>query len=172
MEIKKSQGLTSTEERLSEICDSTFLKLWSYPNPYKDDGKELCDLLAVFENHVYIFFDRESRRFDNPENEVTKAWQRWEHEVIEKQINTANGAGRYIKTRRLIYLDAKKTIPFPISVSSGEIHVHKIIVANGAYEACKEYSKDNIYGSLGVTYIDNKCLPTSMMPPINSQCRS
>ena len=23
---------------LAEFCDRSFLKLWSYPNPYKDDG--------------------------------------------------------------------------------------------------------------------------------------
>jgi len=52
MKITKSKGLTPTERLLSELCDLTFLKLWSYPNPCKADGKELCDLLAVFEDHV------------------------------------------------------------------------------------------------------------------------
>ena len=37
-----------TERMLAEFCERTFLKLWSYPNPYKDDGHELCDLLVVF----------------------------------------------------------------------------------------------------------------------------
>jgi hypothetical protein len=41
MEIKKSQGVTETEKLLSELCENTFLKLWSFPNPFKADGKEL-----------------------------------------------------------------------------------------------------------------------------------
>ncbi len=31
---------------------------------------------------------------------------------------------------------------------------HKIIVAHGAEEACKEYSDDNVYGSLAISYGD------------------
>ncbi|WOV91353.1 MAG: hypothetical protein R1F54_01415 [Candidatus Zeuxoniibacter abyssi] len=58
MIIKKSEGVTSTERTLADICENTFLKLWSYPNPCKDNGKELCDLIAVFDNSVFIFFDR------------------------------------------------------------------------------------------------------------------
>ena len=47
----KSEGVTPTERLLSDLCERSFLKLWSYPNPFKDDRDELCDLLAVFENH-------------------------------------------------------------------------------------------------------------------------
>jgi hypothetical protein len=55
MPISKSLGVTTTEQLLADLCDRSFLKLWSYPNPFKDDRKELCDLLAVFENHVSFF---------------------------------------------------------------------------------------------------------------------
>ena len=54
-----SGGVTATERLLAEFCERSFLKLWSYPNPHKDDGHELCDLLAVFGDTVFIFFDRE-----------------------------------------------------------------------------------------------------------------
>lgn len=53
--INKSSGVTETERMLAEFCERTFLKLWSYPNPFKDDGHELCDLLAVFGDYVFIF---------------------------------------------------------------------------------------------------------------------
>jgi hypothetical protein len=57
-------------------------------------GKELCDVLAVFENHVFLFFDRESRRFDAVEKDMHLTWDRWKREAIEKQIKTAAGAKR------------------------------------------------------------------------------
>ena len=57
---EKGSGVTATERLLSEFCERSFLKLWSYPNPYKDDGHELCDLLAVFGDTLFIFFDREN----------------------------------------------------------------------------------------------------------------
>jgi len=92
MAIEKSRGQTPTEKYLSELCDRTFLKLWCYANPFKSDGKELCDLLAVFENHVFLFFDRESRKFDVSEKDIIITWERWKREAIDKQIKTAAGA--------------------------------------------------------------------------------
>ena len=99
MVIEKSLGQTRTEQFLSHLCDRTFLKAWSYPNPYKADGKELCDLIAVFENNVFLFFDRESRNFDTADD-VLLTWERWKKEAITKQIKTAAGAARYILNDR------------------------------------------------------------------------
>lgn len=63
--------------------------------PFKADGKELCDLIAVFENHVFRFFDRESRKFDRLGPDIGLTWDRWKKEAITKQIGTAAGAKRY-----------------------------------------------------------------------------
>jgi len=49
-------------------------------------------------------------------------------------------------------VDAKRTIPLPIEIPAGELRVHKIIVAHGAKEVCEQFSADNVYGSLGVSY--------------------
>jgi hypothetical protein len=76
MAIQKSSGHTPTERYLSHLCDRTFLGLWSYANPFKGDGKEPCDLIAVFENHVFLFFDRESRKFDRVNADVRLTWER------------------------------------------------------------------------------------------------
>ncbi len=34
-----------TEKLLSRLCENTFLDLFSYLNPVREDGKELCDLI-------------------------------------------------------------------------------------------------------------------------------
>jgi SEC-C motif len=155
MKIKKSAGQNRTEKLLSKLCDETFLKLWSYPNPVKSDGKELCDLIAIFENHIFIFFDRESRKFDEKVDDFRVQWKRWEKEVIQKQITTMRGAERYIKEHSgEIFLDANQT-PIPISIPLENLSIHRIIVAHGAAEACKNYSKDNISGSLAISYEDS-----------------
>ncbi len=65
--ILKSFGVTSTEKLLADLCDSTFLKLWSYPNPFKSDGKELCDVLAVFENQIKTAAGAKRYVLENPE---------------------------------------------------------------------------------------------------------
>lgn len=153
--IFKSEGVTPTEKMLAEICDRTFLKLWSYPNPFKDDKKELCDLLAVFENHVLIFFDRENLTFSKENNDLLVSWNRWKKRTIDSQIKTANGAERYLRSEGKIFLDNELSIPFPFEIDRKEMVVHKIIVAHGAKAACEKFSEENLSGSIGICYGDN-----------------
>ena len=152
MVIIKSKGVTTTERLLADLCESSFLKLWSYPNPIKDDQNELCDLLAVFENHVFIFFDRESRQLDKSDQDPLLNWQRWKKKVIDDQIRTAHGAERYIKSGRGIFLDSALQVPFPVNIDFDKMIVHKILVAHGATEACQRFSDDNVHGSLAIVY--------------------
>jgi hypothetical protein len=152
MVIEKPIGQTRTEQYLSRLCDRTFLRLWSYANPFKADGKELCDLIALFQSNIFLFFDRESRKFDQG-GDVFLTWERWKREAITKQIRTAAGAKRYVMNNRdRIYLDANGTVPLPLQIPSGELRIYKIIVAHGAKEACERFSSTNIYGSLGISY--------------------
>jgi hypothetical protein len=154
MTISKSLGVTTTERLLADLCERSFLKLWSYPNPFKDDRKELCDLLAVFENHVFIFFDRESRHLDKTDKDALTNWERWKRAAIEDQVRTAHGAEGYIHSGRAFFLDNALTTPFPIAIDRERMIIHKIIVAHGAKEACEQFSEDNVYGSLAITYGD------------------
>jgi hypothetical protein len=162
--IVKSGGVTPTEQLLADLCEKSFLKLWSYPNPIKEDHDELCDLLAVFENQVFIFFDRESRQFGNSDKDPMVNWCRWKKKVIDDQIRTAHGAERYIKSGRPVFLDNNLEVPFPINIQPNEMIIHKIIIAHGAKEACKEFSNDNVYGSLGISYGNIKTQRPLLLP--------
>ncbi|WP_426960389.1 YecA family protein [Muricoccus radiodurans] len=148
-----TSGVTSTERLLAELCDRSFLRLWSYANPYKDDGHEFCDVLAAFENHVFIFFDRKKQltEFAVDEDPNIK-WSRWKRNAIDRQVQTTHGAERYLRSGRAVYLDAKKAKEFPVPINRDTMIVHKIIVAHGAAEACKNFSESNIYGSLAISY--------------------
>jgi len=145
---------------LAEFCERSFLKLWSYPNPYKDDGHELCDLLAVFGDYVFIFFDRENALPEVPGKDPQVLWDRWKRSVIDRQVKTAHGAERYIRSGRPIFLDGKCTTPFPLAIDPTKAVIHKIIVAHGAKEACKQASEQNIYGSLAISYSETDGGPT------------
>jgi uncharacterized protein YchJ len=152
-QIEKSTGVTKTERDLATLCDRTFLNLWHYPNPYKSDGKELCDLLVVFGNNVFLFFDRESRVFERPDKDQQVLWERWRRTAIDAQIATAKGAKRYLTNpNNAIFLDANCTKPFPIAFDRSAARIFKIVVAHGAKEACKASSDANVSGSLAVTY--------------------
>ena len=154
MVITKSSGVTETERMLAEFCERSFLKLWSYPNPAKDDGHELCDLLAAFGDYVFIFFDREIQLSEVPDKDPQILWDRWKRNVVDRQVKTAHGAERYIRSGRRVFLDAKRTTPFPLAIDPQKVVIHKIVVAHGAKEACKRASDQNVYGSLAITYCD------------------
>jgi hypothetical protein len=116
----------------------------------------LGDLIAVFENHVFLFFDRHSRVLETAKDiEVT--WERWKRAVIDRQITTADGAQRYItRNADAIFLDAKCTVRLPVKIPSENLIIHKLIIAHGAKEACESFSDDNVSGSLAIAYSDNQ----------------
>ena len=145
---------------LADFCNRTFLTLWSYSNPFKEDGDELCDLLAVFGNYIFIFFDRSSELAEDLDKDPQVLWDRWKRNVIDKQIKTAHGAERYIRSGRPIFLDPQKNNPFPLLFDGKKAVIHKIIIAHGAKEACERASPENIYGSLSITYTDDDSWPT------------
>ena len=153
MAIPRSTGKTPTEQLLAALCEQSFLKLWSYANPHRDDGKELCDLLAVFENQVFIFVDRESRKLHSDDATLTD-WHRWKREAIDAQVRSVHGAERYLKMGRPVFLDAALTIPFPINIELANAIFYKIVVAHGAKEACEKFSGQNVNGSLAISYAD------------------
>ena len=90
--VHKSEGLTKTEQRLAALGYRTFLKLWSYPNPYKmqTNGKELCDLLVVFDNHIIIFSDKDCSYGGSGNPQVD--WSRWYKKAIQKSAGQLVGA--------------------------------------------------------------------------------
>jgi len=153
--VEKSVGTTETDCLLAEFCERSFLKLWSYPNPYKDDGHELCDLLAVF-----IFFDQENELAEVPDKATQVLGGRWKRSVVDRQIKTAHGAERYIRSRRRIFLDGKLTMSFPLVIDHDKAILHKIIVVHGAMDACEKASTQNIYGSLAISYAETDGGPT------------
>src|SRR3981081_777755 len=103
---------------------------------------------------TFSYFDRASHLPDTPETDPAIRWNRWKRNVIDRQVGTAHGAERYIRSGRQIFLDPKGEIPFPLNIDRGHMTVHKIIVAHGAKEACQNFSEDNVYGSLGISYSD------------------
>ncbi len=109
-------------------------------------------MIAVFENSVFLFFDRESRRFDEGGDALLN-WDRWKKEMIDKQIRTAAGAKRYLLGNRdQVFLDPSRQERLPVVIPAQDLRVYKIVVAHGAMEACKNASVDNMYGSLGISY--------------------
>ena len=153
--IIKSEGINLSEMFLTKYCERTFLKLWAYPNPYGEQRKELCDVLAVFEEHIFIFSIKDISF--NTEKPTGVAWERWKRKAIDDSIRQVKGAERWIRNNpEKIFLDAQCTQKLPIPIDTKNWKFHRIVVAFGAEEACKNDSPNNINGSLAIGYTDLK----------------
>lgn len=173
----EASGFTPTEKHLAELCRGTFLKMWTYPNPFRDqgqgstgDGKELCDVMVVFGNHVLLFSDK-SIAF-NEEVELKVAWKRWYRKAVADSAKQLQGAERWIRSHPdRLYRDRQCKDRFHVPMPDlSELKVHKIVVANGASEASKRF----FGGSSGSLMVSSKTeeflgpIPFTLAQPIEN----
>ena len=139
--VQKSSGTTPTEKYLVRLCERAFLRLWSYPNLYRDQGggKELCDVLIVFGNHIIVFSDK-SCAYPDSGDEV-KDWARWFRRSIRDSARQVYGAERWIRHHPdRIFLDPGCKHPLPIELPrSDEMRIHRVAIARGAGERCRAF---------------------------------
>lgn len=144
--MQKSDGLTKSEKHLARLCRHSFLNLWSYPNPFRDqgrpsasaDGKELCDLLVICGDHVIIFSDKSCEYRETGRPQVD--WQRWYKRAIVKSAQQVRGAERWIRQfPDRVFLDRACTRQLPIALPPpNAMRVHRVVVAHGAKRACQD----------------------------------
>jgi hypothetical protein len=142
--IHKAQGVTPSEIYLNSLCEKSFLSLWSWPGIFKDqkvkgkgDGKELCDMLVIFDEHILIFSDKHCSFSASGNLEVD--WKRWYKQAIQESAKQAWGAERWLRNYPgRVYLDRACTQRFPLSIPSNEsASYHLIVVAHGSEDRCK-----------------------------------
>jgi hypothetical protein len=139
-------GVTASELYLGELCKRTFLSLWSYPGIFRDqgrpggkgDGKEVCDLLVVFENHIIIFSDKYCQ-FPNS-GDLQKDWGRWYKRAIRDSAKQVWGAERWIKQfPGRLFLDRECNVQFPIPLPDpSQAIFHRVVVAHDASRRFRE----------------------------------
>ena len=143
--VPKSEGVTQSERYLAKLAERSFLNLWSYPAPFRNqqqsdrgDGKELCDLLVVCGRYIVIFSEK---TIAWPGGNLTVAWRRWAKRAVRDAAKQAKGAERWIaQFPERIFLDRKCETPFPIELPTPEERIiHRVVVARGAAAACREH---------------------------------
>jgi hypothetical protein len=154
--IDRAAGVTAAEKYLARLCDRTFLSLWSYPGIYRDqgkkgtgDGKEICDLLVVFDEHIIIFSDKHC---ELPESgDLQRDWQRWFKKAIWKSAEQAWGAERWIREQpNRIFLDRKCSQRLPVPLPSPDrAKFHLVVVAHGISERIRA-----TFGGSGSLFVD------------------
>lgn len=136
-ENSPTPGVTPTERFLNRLARRSFLSLWSYPGVYRDQGKEqtglgkeIADLLVVFDDHILIFSDKdiEFRR----DVDLDVAWPRWYRKAILKSAEQVWGAERWIRDHPdRLFLDHACTQPFPLRLPDPtRAKFHRIVVAH------------------------------------------
>jgi hypothetical protein len=157
MRFRKSEGLTESEAILARLCERSFLKLWTYPNPFKQPGKELIDLMVVFRNDILLFSDKSCAYPDT--GDVVLDWRRWFSRAIAKSAHQVRQAERWLRTQPgQIFLDAAATEKLPIALPpAAATKVHRICVATGAADRCRRESGQPMLG-IDLTIADAEAL--------------
>jgi hypothetical protein len=139
---KRSPHKTESENLVTYLCDQTFLKLWVYPNAYKESGKEFCDCLIIFENNILIFSVKEAG-YKGETQQI--AWQRWKRGTIEGSIRQIDGAERWLKKYpEKIFMDQKCTKKIPIRIDIENAKIYRFVIALGLNEDIDVlYSNEN-----------------------------
>ena len=154
--IRKGEGVTPSERHLAKLAETSFLNLWSYPTPYRDqkqngtgDGKELCDLIVVCSPYVIVFSEKTVAW---PKAGLELAWSRWFKRAIRNAVKQARGAERWIQQHPdRVFLDRSCETAFPIAFPEPDVRrVHRVVVASGASDACAAHT-DSTSGSLIVS---------------------
>lgn len=154
IEQEEAQGVTASERYLAWLGKNTFLSPWCFPNLYTDegkkadggDGKELCDLLVVFKEHVIIFSDKDIAFKDTGNLEVD--WGRWVRKAVLKSAPQVYGAEKFIREHAdRIFLDRKCNQAFPLAFPpNDEIKIHRVLVARNATKRFRQHTSGS--GSL------------------------
>jgi hypothetical protein len=120
--------VNTSEASLAELAGRSFLKLWSYPNPFRAPGKEIADLIVVFGNDIVVFSDKATiYRVEDQ----TNAWERWYRRAVANSIKQLSGACRILADENArIYVDDRASQAFPFALPPiKDRRVHLVAVA-------------------------------------------
>jgi len=152
-----SHGLTPSEIFVTRLCNRSFLKLWTHPNPIGKKGKELCDCLIVCGPHIVIISVKENEYKDTGDS---TGLQRWNKAAVEKSVSQIWGAERWLESSTKITRHDDRIITLPpkterryhrISVSlggRGKVSLEWGDFGNGFVHICDEYSVGVLLGEL------------------------
>jgi hypothetical protein len=151
--VSNGEGLTDSERYLARLCRNSFLRLWSWPNLFRDqragsktEGKELCDLLVAFGRHIFLFSDKYCAypSTGNPKLD----WSRWFRRAVWDGAQQIWGAERWLREHPdRVFCDRACKRPLPICLPpASEALFHRVVVAHGAGERCRDTHGGN--GSL------------------------
>ena len=147
-------GETPSERMVTRLCQQSFLKLWTHPNPKGKHGKELCDCLIVCGSQVVIISVKDSK-YRATDDET--GWKRWAKTAIEKSAFQIAGAERWLRSvdqferhdGRVVCLPEKTTRRYHrVAVAlggRGQVPLQWGDFGHGFVHVCDEYSIGSLF---------------------------
>lgn len=139
-------GFTSDETFLHTLARRSFLRFWSWPNLFRNqgdstrggDGKEICDLVIVFGDDIVLFSDKRINFSKEKPRDV--AWSRWARKAIGESLVQVSGAKRWLQEYPdRVFLDSHCTQHLPITLPPMSCaRFHNIVVCHGLEEILQE----------------------------------
>ena len=165
--LKKVNGSTPGERRLSAVADDAFFGLWSYACVMRNVGgaaravgKEVADLLVFFDNSLILFSEKDIAFQDRGQPAV--AWQRWYARSIEASAAQLHGAEDYIRRfPERLYLDQACTDAFPFSLSEPGLRFHLVAVCRNSLSAARAHFGTTPYSRLSSLSFDRDLSSTA-----------
>ena len=136
--------MTDSEQYVFDICQKSFLSLWSYPNPKGKKGKELCDILVVCGDDIVIVSVKDIKPSDTGNLRVD--WDRWTKKAIDSSVKQIYGAERWLKAATHV-IENDGTDGLPLPPQDGH-RVHRIAIAFGGQGKMPIY-----YGDFGKGFV-------------------
>lgn len=119
--------MNEAEQFVSELCQHSFLSLWTYPNPRGKKSQELCDVLVVCDPDILVISVKEIefKNTDKPEVDLI----RWQKKAVKESVKQVFGA-----ERRLGLVDTVTTNDGSMGLHLPNLatrKIHRIAVAIG-----------------------------------------
>jgi len=119
-------GLTPSEKLVNELCEKSFLKLWTHPNPIGKKGKELCDCLIVCDKHIVIISVKE---IEYKDTDSIVGYERWTKAAIDKSVDQICGAQRWLESNEKLTRHDGRIVSLP---NKNERKYHRVSVSLGS----------------------------------------
>jgi hypothetical protein len=143
-------GFTDEEIFLNNLGATSFLRFWSWPNLYRDqgdsnkngDGKEICDLTVIFGNDIILFSDKKIEF--NKDKEIEVAWSRWSKRAIGDSVKQIKGARRWFdQYPERVFIDKKCKHKIPIKLpQKSEARFHNVVVCHGIEQVLSSFNSE------------------------------
>jgi len=121
----EADGRTPSGRFVTRLCRHAFLDIWTLPNPVGKKGKELCDCLVVFDEHVIIVSVKDIAYKDTGDH---VGFLRWQKDAIDKSVQQIRGAERFLARVDHVEASDGRTVPLP---PAAERRYHRLSVSLG-----------------------------------------